>query len=213
MMIAYCVCNIVTDKRYIGVTTTPLPKRWTAHLSRARRGTKTALYGALDKYGPDAFSIEPIASAVPWADIDGLFDLERALIAQEGTLCPRGYNMTEGGDGTIGYRYTPEQRAAISGRRRSAETRAKMSASHQGFRHTPESIAKLKASRLGKGRGPRPQCRGKKLTTEHCAKLRARWTPERRAAQARRMAAVSAHVHQTFPRDENGRFFRPEEAA
>lgn len=97
-MIAYCVCNIVTDKRYIGVTTTPLPKRWTAHLSRARRGTKTA-------------------------------------------LC------------------------------------------------------------------------GKKLTTEHCAKLRARWTPERRAAQARRMAAVSAHVHQTFPRDENGRFFRPEEAA
>ena len=40
-----------------------------------------------------------------------------------------------------------------------------------------------------------------------------RWTPERRAAQARRMAAVSAHVHQTFPRDENGRFFRPEEAA
>jgi len=92
-------------------------------------------------------------------------------------------NATDGGDGgampwppearanlsaSLKRAYTPEWRAAISafqkGRKRSAETRAKMSASAgkhlKGKRQSPEHIAKCRAVKLGK-----------KFTAEHSAKI------------------------------------------
>lgn len=171
-MIVYCIENLVTGKRYIGVTTTTTLVRWNSHVYRALRGTtsKTALSNAIRKYGPENFRIEEIASLKD-RTLHELFELEKTLIRDLKTKAPHGYNMTDGGDGTVGYRYTLEQREKIRGRKQS-----------------PETIAKRSAALKGKA----AHWRGKKLSETHREQMRAAWTPEKRAAQRARMLKVLA---------------------
>ena len=180
-MLVYCIENLVTRKRYIGVTTTSILVRWNAHVYRAMRGTKsrTALSCAIRKYGPGSFRIEEVASLED-RTLTELFELEKTLISELGTKVPHGYNMTDGGDGTIGYSYTLEQREALRGRKHSDETRAKMSAARKG--------------------GPAPW-KGKKLPDTTREKMRATWTPEKLEAHRQRMIARM----KTQPRGPDGR--------
>lgn len=188
-MIVYCLHNRVTGKRYIGVTTMPLATRWYQHVWRAENGRDTVLSQAIRKHGKDAFDVSTVASALPGSSIEALFNLERAVIAQERTKCPVGYNMTDGGDGTIGYVYTPEQCAARARRKHSAETRAKMSAARKGRPcHTAQSRAKISAANK-KLIGRTPWNKGGQFSEITKAKMSAAWTPERRAAQAEIMSA------------------------
>jgi group I intron endonuclease len=189
-MILYVAINTKTSKRYIGMTTMSLEQRWYHHLWRCDRGVKTALYAAIRKHGREGFVVEPVLSLIPGRTIDDLFDLEQELIAQERTVCPRGYNMTAGGEGTIGYRYTEEQRAKKIGRPCSAETRAKMSAAHIGRPRSTDATAKAIATRRARGgyRKPNLGNLGKVRTPEVKAKLSAAWTPERRQRQAEIMS-------------------------
>jgi hypothetical protein len=90
------------------------------------------------------------------------------------TLCTfkekhaKGLNMTTGGRGTIGLKYSEERRAAISvkstGRVHSPETRAKISAAKQKNPHkyTEEQLKKMSEAK-----------RGGRLTEEHVAKIKA----------------------------------------
>ncbi len=58
-----------------------------------------------------------------------------------------GYNMTLGGDGTLGYRFTDEQRVALRnshlGYKMPLETRLKISEANKGKRNTPEQNKKV----------------------------------------------------------------------
>ena len=185
-MLVYCIENVVTRKRYIGVTTTTISVRWNAHVYRAMRGTssKTALSCAIRKYGPESFRIEEIASLQDrtWAE---LCDLEKTLIRELGTKAPNGYNMTDGGDGTVGYKYTLEQRKRVTGRKWTAEQRKKI---------------------LAKRKPPPAVWKGKKLSDDHRAKMRATWTPEKREAQrVRARNQIAAR-----PRDVDGRMISTE---
>lgn len=95
---AYKIIHIDSGKGYVGITCRPLVSRWGGHLASMRKKgprPKTAITQALIKHGVDAFSFEWVASAL---SRDALCDLERLLIAQEGTKGPHGYNMTSGGD-------------------------------------------------------------------------------------------------------------------
>lgn len=176
-MILYCLTNLVTGKRYVGVTTTSLRARWKSHIGFARRHvTNTILAKAIRKYGPGAFALEEMDRLPLGSTLDQLFALEREAIKREGTKAPAGYNLTDGGDGTIGYKFTDEQRAKIRGRRHTAETRQKMSVARKGYRQTAEAKAKIgaAASLRNKGRVVL-SLRGKKLTEEHKVALRAGW--------------------------------------
>lgn len=183
-MLAYSITNLKNGKRYIGITSGALEVRWAQHLRSVANGSKATIHRAIRRYGADMFVVEQIASllpGLPWAD---LCLLETTLIAQEGAKVPHGYNLTEGGDGTHGYRPTPETLAKMRARRASPETRAKMSAAHTGRQWSESTRAKLvgrehpsKGKKLGE-RGP--------MSEENKAKLRAAWTSERRAANAER---------------------------
>lgn len=173
----YMLVNKVNGKRYIGFTTN-LPSRLSGHLARAKAGTHDfILSNAIRKHGWDAFDCTVLVEG--W-DIDYIKDeLEPHFIKEYETYYElgKGYNMTYGGEGTLGYKRTPEQCANMSkrmkGRKPSEETRQRMSIANSGEgnpnygnRHNEETRAKISAGikqALTEGRGVPV------------------WTPERRA--------------------------------
>ena len=205
----YCILNTRNGKRYIGLTTVSVATRWNAHVREALGGAGRALCKAIRKYGAEAFVVEQIASMVPGTSWNDLCDMEIALIAQEGTFGPGGYNMTAGGEGVPGYAVTDEQKAAQAasfratyaqrkadgtwpdgpnkGKKvgpRSAETRAKISAAQKGRAAYPASVAAVKESWT-----PERRAKAAKRAKELTAMPR---TPERQASQAAKMRAYHA---------------------
>ena len=137
-------------KIYIGITTELLSRRVQRHINYARANKPYALSAAIRKYGERSFVAEHIASAKNKND---LACIERMAIDQYSSICPNGYNMTGGGEGTYHIKPSEEKRKKISdslsGRKLSDahrmavglaqkgktiphETRRKMSAAHQG---------------------------------------------------------------------------------
>lgn len=213
-MIAYLLTNRISGKQYVGISKDDTPdRRWLLHLRQARGASNIGwLQLAIIKYGADSFTIEHIASARNWADLQAT---EIALIAQYGTYgMGFGYNMTRGGDGTTGNIRTAESRARISilqtGRRHSQEriekirqkakgrkateaSRAANAAGQRGRVMRPDEIAKTANALRGRKRSPKTIAKisaaltGKKQTVEHRAKVSAALlgvplTPEHRAA-------------------------------
>lgn len=82
------------------------------------------------------------------------FALEKKRIAYWRSVGIELANLTEGGEGSVGYTPTPEtlvkMAEAQKGKRRTPETRARMSAAATGRRHTEETRKKL--SEIGKGK-------------------------------------------------------------
>lgn len=111
-------------KVYIGITTEPLQKRVRRHVLYARQNKSYALSAAIRKYGEDSFLVDHIASALCWKD---LLILERQLISQYNSVCPNGYNMTGGGEGSFGIEPSEDKRKKIS----SSLTGRRLSESHR----------------------------------------------------------------------------------
>ena len=123
-MFVYCITNLITGDRYIGITTQSLSTRWSEHVSRSRFNYyKSKVHSAIRKYGASNFKIEHIASAT---SLEDLKKTEIALIAQYNTFID-GYNLTTGG----GYKIISEEvKRKISnsklGHSVSTETREKL---------------------------------------------------------------------------------------
>lgn len=105
----YCIENIINGKKYIGQSINIL-NRWKQHINKANNGVNTALYNAIRKYGKDNFKFY----IVKRCNKDELSDLEIMYIKKYNTKAPFGYNMTDGGEGTIGYIFTDEDKRKIS---------------------------------------------------------------------------------------------------
>lgn len=138
----------VSEKAYIGITRLHPRKRWAQHQAHAlQEKRRTAIGAAIRKYGLEAFVLEVLCEGV---DEEEAVALERGLIAAFKTMVPDGYNLTSGGE----YRkvLSEESRMKISrantGRKMSAEIRARMSSSRKGKRRpfTPEHLARLQAA-------------------------------------------------------------------
>lgn len=99
-------------KAYLGITTQTASARFRDHCASASRLKReksrggSLLHHALNKY-PKQARLEVLVVADDW---DFLCELERKAIQAFGTLKPRGYNLTEGGEGTPGYRMPEESR-------------------------------------------------------------------------------------------------------
>ena len=155
-MQAYMITNTQNGKSYIGITTRTISRRWYEHCF-VPNSCGQLLGKAINKYGKNAFIIETLASAKTLQDLK---ELEKQLIDQHKTKVPHGYNLTDGGDGVFGYKFTEEAKKRIGDLKRgikaSEETKKKMQESHlgeknhfYGKKHTEE--AKRKNAEAHKG--------------------------------------------------------------
>lgn len=143
-MYAYKITNAANGKGYIGITIEPVVRRFRRHLSMSRKGSPFALHRAIRKYGSDRFSVETLADVASWQE---LCAIERVLIVEHGTHARSecGYNQTEGGDGSYGYRHTPETKQKMAAAWLRPDRLLQHRAVHLGMKHTPETRAKISA--------------------------------------------------------------------
>ena len=100
-------------KYYVGITTTSFEERKTNHLSHANT-SNLPVHNAILKYGKKV-KWEVIDQADNW---DDLTDLEIRYIKEYNSyIDDNGYNLTNGGDGTVGYKHTEENNQKNSKRR------------------------------------------------------------------------------------------------
>jgi hypothetical protein len=95
-------------KHYIGLTTTSLEQRQIQHRTRAKSQDTKCLYNALRKYGMvDTFELIEIDTA---DTLEELCEKEIGYIIEYNSyyMNKNGYNMTYGGEGTLGYIHTEE---------------------------------------------------------------------------------------------------------
>lgn len=130
----------VTGKKYIGITTKTLKRRWIQHRSAAKQKTGFIFHKAISCYGPDAFHIEQLASAFTWEDA---CELEKFFIAEHQTCHPFGYNVHTGGNGLDIIRLKEKVTAAHRGKKHSETTKLKMRMIHQEKLRDPDYRRKL----------------------------------------------------------------------
>lgn len=155
----YIATNVVNGKQYVGLSK-EFRKRLISHKCAK---TKSAFHAAIKEYGFDKFVFSHIADAF---DLQSACDLERMLIQQHNTLAPNGYNLTVGGQiGPVGLKHDAKTKKKIGeanrnrpvemqakfalaqkGQVRSQEFKDNLSKQFKGRKHTPEAIAKIKAS-------------------------------------------------------------------
>lgn len=103
----YCITNLVNGKKYIGITIRKLNSRFNSHKNLAKKDNKRPLYSAMRKHGFKNFVIELLSLAQSW---DQLCELEKKAIKDFNTFIDdgQGYNLTRGGEGTVGRKLSKE---------------------------------------------------------------------------------------------------------
>jgi group I intron endonuclease len=132
-MLVYLITNSVNGKQYVGQTAKELVERWKKHVAAIDTERAHYLHKALKKYGLENFVLETLHECVSKEEMDFV---EMFYISLLNTKVPNGYNLTDGGEGTLGHRHSE---ASI----------LKMKESHKGFIFTKELRAKLSAVHLG----------------------------------------------------------------
>lgn len=160
-MLIYLVTNKVNGKCYVGMTKKSLRHRRRDHINHAKNGSSFVFRCALRKYGAENFEFSELDVADSW---EALKRKEIMWIEFFNSKVPNGYNMTEGGEGTLGFP------APNKGKTPSKETREKIAAAHRGMKASDAARQKMSEVRKGK---PCPWMRGKKLSRAHFRKLQA----------------------------------------
>jgi len=152
----YLLTNTIDKKQYIGFTTKSLEFRFEQHKSAARNGVKSYLYNAIRFHGIDNFTSEII-----YMSEDDNYCLKKAeviLIADYNTKKPNGYNMTNGGEGTLGrtYNHSESTKQKISkshkklNKKRTIEEKLHLSILNTGKIHSESTKQKISISNTGK---------------------------------------------------------------
>lgn len=153
-----------TGKLYIGKAVSFASRMWAYKNLKCKQ--QRALYASLVKYGFDAHKVEIIFEG----PVEILAEKEIAYIKQYNSFSvvnPNGLNLTLGGEGTLGVIHSPEtiekRRQLHIGKKRSQETRDKMSKASKGKakNKTPEQLEAMRIRMKGNKHGA-----GKKKTEE-----------------------------------------------
>ncbi len=135
--IIYKVTNKINGKSYIGFTTKTLIQRKCQHKKYCNK-KKRKFYDAIKSYGWDNFEWEIIYES---QDIQHCLTIMEPYFIREYNTFLNGYNMTMGGEGTIGSKF--------NNRKLSEETKKKISIGKTGKSLTDEH--KLNISKGAKG--------------------------------------------------------------
>lgn len=118
--IIYCVTNKINGKKYVGLTKRTLKKRWEYHctestsnktMEKSKLNRDRVILRAIRKYGKDGFDLEVVDNAPNLATSR---ELEKHWIKKLNTKTPNGYNLTDGGEGTVGWEMPDWRRAELS---------------------------------------------------------------------------------------------------
>lgn len=110
-MVIYCVTNTVNGKKYVGKTSHALAFRMKGHVYDAlSKGSRYAFHAAIRKYGADNFTVEVVAKC---SSLEDLRNEEMRVIRETGSVA-NGYNMTLGGEGTLGFKHNEVTKTTIS---------------------------------------------------------------------------------------------------
>ena len=109
--VVYLITHVGDGRKYVGLDSKP-PNRLLQHA----RGTSETPYihNAIRKYGAVNFTAQILAAGI--TEFPVLCALEKSLVAVHNCNTCRGgwgFNMTDGGEGTSGYKHTDEGRAKI----------------------------------------------------------------------------------------------------
>lgn len=139
-MIIYKVTNLINDKTYIGQTIFSLKNRKLSHINKANNN-KHYFARALTKYGSNNFKWKIICIC---PNIETLNEQEQYYIAFYDSI-NNGYNLTKGGNGTMGYRHTEKakNKMSITHKNMSDKTRQKIGIASKGRKHSEESKQKI----------------------------------------------------------------------
>lgn len=173
--IIYKAENLINGGVYVGQTIRGLSTRKSIHKNNALKGFKNNyFYKAIRMYGWDSFEWTILATTESKSKLNAM---EKFYIAayRKMTKC---YNLTDGGDGSVGYVPTKETLKKLSeshkglvsgnkGNKYSEETRKKISESKKkyvgeknpffGKKHSRESIAKMSETKKIKNKEKRQQ--------------------------------------------------------
>ena len=145
--VIYRITNMINGKKYIG-------KHSTTDVYDGYFGSGIAIKQAINKYGIDNFKKEIICYC---DNEEELKEMEKYHIKKEGTFS-KGYNLTLGGEGILGYKHTEDSiRKASDSRKRYYEENPEMR----------EKISEMAKKRVGKLN----PFYGRKLSQEHIDKL------------------------------------------
>jgi group I intron endonuclease len=156
-----------TGKLYIGKAVSFASRMWAYKNLKCKQ--QRALYASLVKYGFEAHKVEIIFEG----PVELLAEKEIVYIEEYNSFSgvnPNGLNLTLGGEGSPGVTQSPEtiekRRQAHIGKKRSEETRDKMSKASKGKAKnlTPEQIETMRTRMKGNKHGA-----GKKKTKEEIA--------------------------------------------
>jgi group I intron endonuclease len=161
----YLITNKANGKVYVGQTQKTVEFRWRQHVTTAARKNNMLIYRAIAKYGAEVFEVKTLEAVETKNQANWL---ESFYIGVTKANNPEfGYNLTAGGEGTVGLKFSDEHRKNLSeahkwqvgenspsyGRIVSEETRKKMSEAKIGRQTHPQSLeARLKigAAHIGK---------------------------------------------------------------
>jgi group I intron endonuclease len=152
--IIYKATNKVNGKVYIGQTIRGLSSRKSDHISTALRNVDNFYFhNSIRKYGSKSFKWETLCEC---SSLEDLNKMEKHYIDIYDTF-ESGYNMTIGGEGTLGHTLSEETKKLLSynnkGRKlppRTEEWCKKISSAKMGGKLSPETIYKRTATRKSK---------------------------------------------------------------
>jgi group I intron endonuclease len=183
-MIVYLATNTINGKQYVGQTSHTLEQRWKEHIKWSRYCSDRlgVVHKAIIKYGAQSFSLEVLHTCETKEEMDFV---EMFYISLLNAKVPNGYNLTEGGEGGLGYHHTDGAKKAMSISKTgkplnlSAEQRAAMGKRSSERVRTPEWNKKVGDAHRGKTISEETRTKIKKARAKQVIKPRSDETKRR----------------------------------
>ena len=139
MATIYKITNTINGKEYIGFTIHTIEERWRQHCW-TNRGRNCPMQSAIRKYGKDMFTHQTLYEN---ENDEWMLKVAESFFIQLYGTKKNGYNCTDGGEGTLGYAFTEEQKKNCSDGQKASPYKG---LSFLGKKHTKEARDKISES-------------------------------------------------------------------